>query len=81
MKNWIWLFAFIVAGCNQESEIDKCVQAQAIQACNTLTNNGKLSVLWKAYGYKDAQECSIDFQTTNGADWRLECLKAQAGKR
>jgi hypothetical protein len=54
----LWL-----AGCQQKSEIDKCVEALILQVC----------------GDKDS-ECLKTGNTVLGGKYRLQCLKAQAGK-
>ena len=52
-----------MAGCQQKSEIDKCVEALILQVC----------------GDKDS-ECLKTGNTVLGGKYRLQCLKAQAGK-
>jgi hypothetical protein len=50
-------------GCQQKSEVDKCVEALILQVC----------------GDKDP-ECLKNGNTVLGGKYRLQCLKAQAGK-
>jgi hypothetical protein len=58
------LFFLTIAGCQPKSEIDKCVEAQALSAClfpeKTLCLKNQIEVF--------------------GGEYRLRCLRAQAGK-
>ena len=74
----IVVFVTVVAltGCQQKSDIDKCVEAQAITLCNRLISTESLYKLQQASESKCVQE-SIK---ANGGDWQLQCLKAQSGK-
>lgn len=65
-----------LAGCQQKSNIDKCVEAQAISLCNRLIGTEPLYKLQQASESKCVQE-SV---RANGGDWQLQCLKAQSGK-
>jgi hypothetical protein len=54
-----------LAGCQQKSEIDKCVEALVVQQCVDADNKRK---------------CISDMRDVLGGDLRLHCLKAQSGK-
>ena len=78
-KNLVAVVFFTVValtGCQQKSDIDKCVEAQAISLCNRLIGTEPLYKLQQASESKCAQE-SIK---ANGGDWQLQCLKAQSSK-
>ena len=78
-KNLVAVVFFTVVastGCQQKSDIDKCVEAQAISLCNRLIGTEPLYKLQQASESKCAQE-SIK---ANGGDWQLQCLRAQSGK-
>jgi len=86
MKRFIFLVsALILVGCEQPSDIDKCVVAQATQGCNSYFPDsvleGKYSKkkLFELTGESEGQ-CIKRVIKTNGGDMRKECLKAQAGK-
>lgn len=67
-----------LAGCQQKSEIDKCVQAHAVQTCNQLVGK-KLEPFYKLLNQSESS-CIQDFEKFEGGKWRLECLQAQSGK-
>jgi hypothetical protein len=73
----IVLYLLGLAGCQQTSEIDKCVEAQAISACNSVLGD---EPFYKVMGMSEAG-CTKDLIKDEGAKWRLECLRAQAGKK
>jgi hypothetical protein len=80
MKPILLLFAFLmVTGC--ESEIDKCVDAQAVQTCNQPTTSLNGYQAWWEFAHKNEEECLEDLKKTNAGNWRLLCLNAQAGKK
>jgi len=65
---FLWL-----AGCQPESEVDKCVDAFLERQC--LQDN------WgQKYAFKSKNECKEFNNRISGYDYRLQCLKAQAGK-
>ena len=79
MKNKLPLILLVVGveGCQQKSEVDKCVDALLMNVCmyapsvgNEAPNNPK----WNSKTCKEEMELEL------GAKFRLECLKAQAGK-
>ena len=72
----VFLAVVALTGCQQKSDIDKCVEAQAITLCNRLIGAEPLYKLQQASESKCVQE-SIK---ANGGDWQLQCLKAQSGK-
>ena len=64
-----------LVGCQQKSEIDKCVDALALHACSRVsTTKGKENPNF------DRKDCTEMVVIDYGADYRLQCLKAQAGK-
>ena len=72
----VLLAVVALAGCQQKSVIDKCVEAQAITLCNRLIGAEPLYKLQQASESKCVQE-SIK---ANVGDWQLQCLRAQSGK-
>ena len=73
----IVLYLLGLAGCQQTSEIDKCVEAQAISVCNSVLGD---EPFYKVVGESEAW-CTKDVIKQEGAKLRLECLRAQAGKK
>jgi hypothetical protein len=70
-----------LAGCQQKSVIDKCVEAQAIAICNGLVPvSEKKSELFYKVGGGSEDECIQGFIKRKGGEWQMQCLKAQAGK-
>jgi len=65
-----------LAGCQQKSVIDRCVEAQAITLCNKVIDGESNFQLQQSTESKCIQE-SIK---ANGDNWQLQCLKAQSGK-
>ena len=65
-----------LAGCQQKTEIDKCVEAQAISWCNNTIEN---KPLYKLQNNSETQ-CIQDIIKSSGGRWQLLCLKAQSGK-
>jgi hypothetical protein len=59
------LMFLCLAGCQQKSEIDKCVEALATQECMNSSNK---------------KTCINEITDVVGGLYRLKCLKAQAGK-
>ena len=72
----IILLVLGLAGCQQKSVIDKCVEAQAITLCNKVIGGESNYQLQQSTESKCIQE-SIK---ANGDNWQLQCLKAQSGK-
>lgn len=70
-----------LTGCQQKSDIDKCVDAQAIVMCNRLIDAepGK-KILWYKAAEMTEDQCVQFNKKIFVGDWHLECLKAQAGK-
>ncbi len=54
-----------LAGCQQQSEIDKCVEALVVSECMSID---------------DKKKCVNDMKEALGGLYRLRCLKAQSGK-
>ncbi len=76
IQSTVVFLVIALTGCQQKSDIDKCVEAQAITLCNRLIGTEPLYKLQQASESKCIQE-SIK---ANGGDWQLQCLKAQSGK-
>lgn len=79
MKPNLAIAVFVVValtGCQQQSDIDKCVEAQAISFCNSTIGDKKL---YKLQNESESQ-CKQAIIKTSGGRWQLECLKAQSGK-
>ena len=72
----IILLVVALAGCQQKSVIEKCVDAQATSLCN-MPLEGK--PLYKFQNQSESQ-CIQEIIKTSGGRWQLECLKAQSGK-
>lgn len=72
----VLLTVVALAGCQQKSVIDKCVDAQATSWCNSTI--GDISV-YKLQNQSESQ-CTQEIIKTSGGKWQLECLKAQSGK-
>jgi len=62
---WLLLAVLSLTGCQQKSEIDKCVEALVVQQCVDADNKKK---------------CISDMRDVLGGDLRLHCLKAKLGK-
>jgi hypothetical protein len=58
------LFFLSMTGCQPKSEIDKCVEAQALSACL----------------FPEKTLCIKNQIEAFGGEYRLRCLRAQAGK-
>jgi hypothetical protein len=69
------LMFLLLAGCQSKSEIDKCVDALALQTCS-----GVPETRWKENPEYDRSDCIKEVNVSLSADFRLQCLKAQAGK-
>ena len=77
---WLLGTALALTGCQQESVIDKCVKAQAVQTCNSLTEtNNKPQPFYKVSNQSESQ-CVEDFIKSLGGSYQLLCLQAQSGK-
>ena len=73
----ILLLVLGLAGCQQKSEIDKCVEAQVLQFCVDTRVDSK--PFYAAMGITK-EECLQQATETQGGALRDRCLKAQAGK-
>ena len=62
---WLLLAVLSLTGCQQKSEIDKCVEALVVQEC---------------MNSDDKKNCVNGLKDALGGLFRLECLKAQSGK-
>ena len=78
MKTKLPLILLLVglAGCQQKSVIDKCVESQATSFCNISI---EAKPLYKLQSQSENQ-CIKETIKTDGGKWQLECLKAQSGK-
>jgi hypothetical protein len=65
MKTKITLILMLLFLAGCQSEIDKCVAAIAAQGCVNASNK---------------KFCTEDLTEALGGDYRMHCLKAQAGK-
>ena len=80
MKTKLSLFMLVVglAGCQQKSVIDKCVESMATQICNKPMGTN-FEAFYKVQNKSESQ-CVQDLIKIKGGDWQFECLKAQSGK-
>ena len=81
MKNLLrhLIFSFIfscVEGCQQHSEIDKCVQSGITALC---ASEGLSPRSPNDKGEFSMQGCVASAKSHNESEIRLKCLKAQAG--
>jgi hypothetical protein len=65
-----------LAGCQQKSEIDKCVDALVVSACIDVP-----TTLSKENPTFNRAKCMKDYESEFGASYRLQCLRAQAGNK
>lgn len=72
----VFLVVAALTGCQQKSDIDKCVEAQAIALCNKLIGAEPLYKLQQL----SESSCVQESIKANVGDWKLQCLKAQSGK-
>jgi hypothetical protein len=73
----ILLLVMGLAGCQQKSEIDKCVEAQVLQFCVDTRIDSR--PFYFVMGITK-EECLQQATETQGGALRERCLKAQAGK-
>jgi hypothetical protein len=73
----ILLFVLGFAGCQQKSEIDKCVEAQVLQFCVDTRIDSRPFYLVMGI---TKEECLQQATETQGGALRERCLKSQAGK-
>ena len=80
-KQLLILFVVGLAGCQQKSVIDKCVEAQSIALCHKLVpiSEKKSEPFYKVGGGSE-EECIQKMIKIEGGKWHMQCLKAQAGK-
>jgi hypothetical protein len=77
---WLLGTALALTGCQQKSVIDKCVEAQAVEACNSLTGtDSKPQPLYKV-NYQSESQCVQEYRKSLGGSFQLLCLQAQSGK-
>ena len=61
------LMALLITGCQPKSEVDKCVEAILDSKCID-TNSGA------------TKRCKENLNSYLGAEYRMKCMRAQAGK-
>ena len=70
------LMLLCLTACQQKSEIDKCVEAMTLSYCVSYpTTPGK-----EKNPASDRNDCIKEITESDGAKFRLQCLRAQAGK-
>ena len=72
----IVLLLLSLTGCQQKTEVDKCVEAKLLHACRNAPNLGNedpSSPKWNSKTCKESMERELS------ANYRLQCMKAQAG--
>jgi len=74
------LAGLALTGCQQKSDIDKCVEAQGVQMCNELTETDNKPQPFYKVKYQSESQCVQDFIKSFGGSFQLLCLKAQSGK-
>ena len=80
----IILMLLALIGCQQKSEVDKCVEAQATQICNQWTelDKGKSKRFYEIVTKGGTEsECVVAMLKRTGGDLRKECLNAQSGNK
>ena len=65
-----------LAGCQPKSEVDKCVEALLLHACRNAPDAGKEDPSSPKWNIKTCEE-SMGRELS--ANYRLQCMKAQAG--
>jgi hypothetical protein len=66
-KITVSLMLLWLAGCQQKSELDKCVESLAVSECSGIS----------AYKKEELNACVKDITEIHGGAWRLECLKGK----
>jgi len=69
------LMALLITGCQPKSEVDKCVEAIALSFCASVP-----PTLGKENPTTNRSDCIKETTENFGAKFRLQCLRAQAGK-
>jgi PBP1b-binding outer membrane lipoprotein LpoB len=74
------LIALFLAGCKPtKSEVDKCVEAKAVELCAKLFPNEAQPENRNIY-LDSKEKCGDVYKKTLGGTLREQCLRAQAGK-
>ena len=74
------LMAFLIIGCQPtKSEIDKCVEAKAVELCASFFPNETHPENKNMY-LDSNEKCGDIVKKKSGGSLREECLRAQAGK-
>ena len=81
VKLFTILMLFALMGCQQKSEIDKCVEAVTAQKCNEVSEYGGKYKRFYELMDKSESQCVELISKTEGGDVRKECLKAQLGNK
>ena len=74
----IVLLLLSLAGCQQKTEVDKCVEAQLLHACRNAPESGKEDPSTPKWNSKTCKE-SMGLEL--GANYRLQCMKVQAASK
>jgi len=77
IKITIMLMFLWLAACQPKSEIDKCVDAHIAFTCKDAPLVAAES--WGIY-VKSVTECKASIEKAFGYEYRMQCLRAQAGK-
>ena len=78
LVGWLLLAVLSLTGCQDQSEIDKCVEALLLHACRNAPNLGNedpSSPKWNSKTCKESMGLEL------GANYRLQCMRAQAGDK
>jgi hypothetical protein len=70
------LLAVGLAGCQPKSEVDKCVEALLLHACRNAPESGKEDPSSPKWNIKT---CKESMASELSANYRLQCMRAQAG--
>jgi hypothetical protein len=70
---FLFLFLFMLEACQSKSEIDKCVAAQLSSLCFDIHKTADS----ESSSFKD---CIQQHSVIDDGRFRLQCLRAQAGK-
>jgi hypothetical protein len=78
MKTKLPLILLVIglAGCQQKSEVDKCVEALLLHACRNAPDLGKEDPQYPKW---NSNTCKESMGLELGSNYRLQCMKAQAG--
>jgi hypothetical protein len=77
--SFIYMYFLLLLGCQPKSEVDKCVEAKAVELCARLFPDEAHPENKKMY-LDSNEKCGDAVKKTVGGTSREECLRAQAGK-